>query len=56
MCCSVAVDVLRASSGVAWFTCGYEFGVISDEVVRDQVVCFGGRGFVAPMAEWVALK
>ena len=52
---SVAVDVLCASSGVAWFAGGDEFGVVSYEVVRNEMIRFCCRGFVAPMAEWVAL-
>ena len=55
-CCgSVAVDVLRSASGVAWFAGGDEFGVVSDEVVGDEVICFGGGCFVTPVAQWVAL-
>jgi hypothetical protein len=46
---------LRSASGVAWFAGGDEFGVVSDEVVRDQVVCFCGGCFVAPVAHWIAL-
>ena len=56
LCCSFAVDVFCSSAGIAWFAGGYEGGVVSDDVKGDEVVCFGGGCFVAPMAERVAFK
>jgi len=56
LCCSFAVDVFCSAPGVARFACGNEGGVVSDDVEWDEVVCFGGGCFVAPMAERVALE
>ena len=56
LCGSFAVDVLCSAPGVAALTCRDKGGVVSDDVVWDEVVCFGGGCFVAPMAEWVAFE
>jgi hypothetical protein len=55
-CCFLAGEVQRASSGVAGFAGGDEGGFVSDDVVGDEVVGFGGGGFVAPVAERVAFE